>query len=116
MAKTEEEDFAFKYILDKDGNSQMEEVEIETKGYELLQDDTIRCADCGAKLVTIIKVLESDLSKCVKAQCPCGGESYLYEITGQTYMQAIDGMAVEDMVTDINDGVMHITIKVIKNG
>jgi len=107
-------------MLDKDSNWVLHtpvdlEVEREKQGFEILKDDTIKCADCGTKLVDIIKVKEDDsIVKVIKAQCFCGGTSFLYEIIGQTYMQASKGRAIVDMPTEIKDGVIHMTVKVIK--
>ena len=103
-----------RYIT-KNGRTVVEEIEVEEKGFELLQDDTIKCADCGIPLISIIKVREDDtIQKRIKAVCTCGGESYMYEIKGDTYMQAVEGLAIEDMPMDIIDNIMNITIKVIK--
>lgn len=112
----------FSKLGDKDKNSDWAlitpvdtDVEREKKGYSVLEDSTIKCGDCGRKLVDVIKVLEdSSIVKIVKVSCFCGGESFLYELTGNTYMQAAKGVAIVDMPTEIRDGTMHITIKVAK--
>lgn len=91
------------------------EVEREKHGYKILKDDTIKCADCGKKLVDIIKVKEDESQrKAIDAECPCGGSSFLYIITGHTYMQASEGRAIGDMPTEVKHGVMHMTVKVIQ--
>lgn len=91
------------------------EVERERHNYKTLEERIIKCADCGLKLVEIIKVKENDGRKAVLATCPCGGGSFLYEVEGQTLIQAVEGMSISDMPIETVDGVMHITIEVIKN-
>jgi len=91
------------------------EVEREKRGYKLLEDRTIKCADCGKKLVEVVKVTEQEFKKTIKAICPCGVSSFIYEVLGQTLMQPAEGMIIEDMPTEVDDdNVMHITVKVIK--
>jgi len=69
----------------------------------------------GKKLVDVIKVKENDaLIRVVTAECPCGGSSFIYEVTGETYLQASEGREIGDMPTDIIDSIIHLTIKVIK--
>jgi len=110
-----EDEFVYKHRVSIDGDNYVEEVPVEKQGYEILQDDTIKCADCGKKLVDIIKVKEDETQvKVIKAECPCGGESFLYEIVGHTYMQASEGRVIGDMPTEVIDNVMHITVKVVQ--
>jgi hypothetical protein len=110
----EEEDVYFKTTISSTGETVTEEIPIESKGYKILKDDTIKCADCGKKLVDIIKVKENEsLRKVISARCPCGGESFLYVITGETYMQASEGRAITDMPTEVKDGIVHMTVEVI---
>jgi DNA-directed RNA polymerase subunit RPC12/RpoP len=112
----DDDDVYYKTVMNADGSSSVEEIPIEeSKGYEVLQEDTIKCADCGKKLVDVIKVKEDDSQKkVVKVECPCGGESFIYEVVGHTYLQAFEGCAIGDMPTEFIDDVMHITIKVVK--
>jgi len=107
--------YAYKTVMNSNGESVTEEVSVGSNGYTLLQEDTIKCADCGKKLVDVIKVKENQtLMKVVTVECPCGGSSFVYEITGETYLQAAKGREIGDMPTDIIDDVIHLTIKVIK--
>ena len=91
------------------------EVEREKRGYQLLEDKIIKCADCGKKLVEVVKATEHQSKKTIMATCPCGGSSFIYEVEGQTLMQPIEGMAIEDMPIEVDDNdVMHITVKVVE--
>lgn len=89
------------------------DVEREKRGYEVLEDKIIKCADCGIKLVEIIMVQDSKETKRVTAECPCGGSSFIYEVKGKTFIQPVEGRALADMPMDIKDGVMYITVKVV---
>lgn len=109
-----EDNFYFKTIMDANGESVTEEIPIESKGYQILKDDTIKCADCGKRLVDIIKVKENEsVQKAISALCPCGGESFLYIITGETYMQASPGRVITNIPTYTKDGIIHMTVEVI---
>lgn len=109
------QDFVYKHRVSVDGDNYVEEVVVDKQGYEILQDDTIKCADCGKKLVDIIKVKEDDkIVKIIKAQCPCGGESFIYEVLGHSYMQAAEGLVIGDMPTELIDGNIHITVEVVQ--
>lgn len=94
------------------------EVEREKLGYQILQDDTIKCADCGKKLINIIKVKEDDsIVKDITVKCYCGGSSFKYRIAGHTYMQAVQGVTITNMPTNIDGetNIMKITIETMKN-
>ena len=94
------------------------EVEREKKGYELLTENVIKCGDCRASLLDIIKVLENDsIIKEIKATCPrCGGESFIYRMAGSSYLQAVSGLAINNMPTNIDkEGIIHMTVELIKN-
>ena len=91
------------------------DAEREKQGYDLLKEDTIKCADCRKTLIEVIKVKEDkNQQKIIDVYCPCGGSSFLYVIEGVTYLQAAKGLAIDDMPTEVKDGVTHMTIKVIK--
>ena len=110
----EDGDFYYKTTIGKDGERVTEEIPIESKGYKILEDKTIDCADCGQSLIDVIKVKEDEsIVKVIKAECPCGGESFLYQVTGHTYLQAYEGRTIEDMPIDLQDNIIHMTIKVI---
>lgn len=86
-------------------------------GFKLLEESHIKCADCGKKLVEIIKVKDEDrIVKNIKAQCPyCDGESFVFRVTGFSYIQAVEPLSIEDMPTEFEeDGTMHITVEMIK--
>jgi len=89
------------------------DVEREKRGYEVLEEKIIKCADCGKKLVEIIKVHDDPTKKRIQCECACGGGSFIYEVEGKTYIMAVEGRTISDMPMDIIDGVMHITVKVI---
>jgi DNA-directed RNA polymerase subunit RPC12/RpoP len=72
---------------------------------QLLEEDTIKCANCRNPLVDVIKVRENDeIEQEIKALCPyCGDESYLYRINGHIFIQAAQGLAVVDNDTTVLD-------------
>jgi len=91
------------------------DVEREKQGYELLDDKIIQCADCGRSLIEIIKVKEDDsIIKQIKALCPCGGSSFLFEIRGHTYLQAVEGLYIDNMPTECDGNIIKMTIEVLK--
>jgi len=90
-------------------------VEREKHGFDVLKDDTIKCADCRRKLIDIIQVKEDEgIIKEIQVQCYCGGSSFIYEIKGHTFMQAAKGVAIVDMPTRVVGNITYITIEVIK--
>jgi hypothetical protein len=92
------------------------DVERKKKGYAVLEDKTVDCADCGESLLEVIKVQDSEEMKVVDALCPfCGGSSFLYEVKGKTYIQAFEGLAIQDMPMDfLEDGTIRVTVEVVK--
>lgn len=110
---------AYQYQFGKEGAfDESDNIKDRTKGYELLKEDNIKCANCKKKLVEIVKVKENE-SKVyeIKASCPfCGDSSFIYRISGQIFIQAASGVTIEDMPMEIVNEVMKTDIKVIKNG
>ena len=89
----------------------------EKKGYVLLKEDCIRCANCNKKLLEVIKVKEvKEMVREIKVNCPyCGDSSFLYRITGVVYTQAPDELSISDMPVDILENVIKMNVEVIKN-
>lgn len=92
----------------------VEEKEYEKRGYALLKEDVIKCADCGRTLLDIIKVKEGDIIKELEAICPCGGSSFIYRIVGESYFQACPGLSIEDIDMDFEDEVTTMKVKVVE--
>lgn len=88
-------------------------VEREEQGYQILEDKVICCGDCGKELVQIIMVQDADEHKRIKAKCPCGDESFIYEVKGKTFIQPAVGRNIVDMPMELDNGWMNITIEVI---
>lgn len=109
---------AYKYQFGKDESfDESDSIQDRTKGYELLKEDNIKCANCKKKLVEIVKVKENENKVYeIKASCPfCKDGSFIYRISGQIFIQAAPGVTIEDMPMEIINGVMKTDIKVIKN-
>lgn len=93
----------------------VDQVEHEKQGCVLLKEDVIKCADCGKKLLNIIKVKESSTIKEIEALCPyCSGSSFLYRVEGETFFQAYNKLAIDDMSVDTIDNITKMKVKVIK--
>ena len=91
----------------------VEEKEYKAKGYALLKEDVIKCADCGRSLLDIIKVKDSTTEKEIEALCPCGGSSFIYRMVGESYFQVVQGLHIEDIIMD-NDNITKMKVKVIE--
>ena len=91
----------------------VEQKEYEERGYALLKEDTIKCADCGKSLLEVIKVKEGPQIKEIKALCPCGGSSFIYRIEGESYFQVCEKLSIEDVPTEIHDGIIQMEVQVI---
>lgn len=86
------------------------------QGYELLKEDTIKCGGCNKPLVEVIKVKKNDTTTIIKVLCPfCGDTSFKYTINGKIYIQAVEGLSIKNMPTEVKDNIIQTYIEVIKN-
>jgi len=94
---------------------EIEETTREKLNYSILKDETIKCANCNKDLISIIKVKENqNQQSAIKALCPyCNDSSFWYRISGQIYLQAVDGLSIVDMPVKVQNGVIFTTIEVI---
>lgn len=93
-----------------------QDVEREKRGYQILQDTIIKCANCQKELVEVIKIKENKkIKNAIKALCPyCNDCSFWCQITGEIALQAVEGLYMIDMPMDIRNDVRFTTIKVAK--
>ena len=95
----------------------LDQVEKEKIGYTLLKQDVIKCGNCNKPLVSVIMVQNNDDRHAIKAYCPyCKDCSFWYQITGKICIQAVEGLSMIDMPTNIRNGINFTEIKVAKNG
>lgn len=69
----------------------------EKKGYELIEDITLSCSNCGKPLVSIAKISEKQRTalKKYKAKCGyCNDYSWNKTITGTICLSGIEGKTV----------------------
>lgn len=91
---------------------------IETnEGYEVLQEDVIKCANCYKPLVEVVKVKEDPArTNVIVAKCPfCGDSSFRYKITGRLYIGNVEGTVIDDCPVDKVGDTFYSTIKVSKD-
>ena len=94
----------------------VEERDRESCGYKLLKSDIIQCANCGKKLLSIIKIKDNEERHRLKAGCAyCNDESFWYHIDGKICVQPLDGLSMDEMSTKVQNEINFTTIKVIKN-
>tara|TARA_Y100000593_G_scaffold95037_1_gene198665 strand:+ start:179 stop:445 length:267 start_codon:yes stop_codon:yes gene_type:complete len=87
----------------------MEKNNLENMPFE---DKVIKCADCDADLLKMVKVADSDNEFSISANCPlCGGSSWVIDLSGKYYQAAVDGFVIGEATEE--DG--KFTVEIIKN-
>ena len=99
----------------------------ELLGLKELEELTIKCGDCGTSLAEVVltednasrqnRSLPVRFSKFKVVDCPkCGGSSFETKVfEGTTVVGPVkEGQDLEDVDTDVNDGVIVSTFKVRK--
>jgi hypothetical protein len=84
----------------------------------ILQEDTIKCANCSKALIQVIKVKE-DPSRvhAIMATCPfCGDSSFRYKIDGRIYVGHVPGTSILNYPIENINGVLYSTVKVAIDG
>lgn len=97
--------------------AKIDSIDREEGVYDLLFEDSIKCANCDSKIVDVIKVQENKEKQLqIIAECPfCGDSSFLYEIKGVVYLQATDGITIVDMPTEVDNNRTKMIIRCVKN-
>ena len=84
----------------------MEENNLEDIPFE---DKIIKCADCEADLLKMVKVADSDNKFSISATCPlCYGSSWTIDLSGKYYQAASDGFLVGDITEQDNKFVVEM--------
>ena len=87
----------------------MEENNLEDIPFE---DKIIKCADCEADLLKMVKVADSDNKFSISATCPlCDGSSWTIDLSGKYYQAASDGF----LVRDITEQDIKFVVEMIKD-
>lgn len=82
----------------------------ESLGYKIIKEDAIRCGNCQKRLITILKVIESDIKNYFIVKCPyCGDKSFKYLIMGKVYIAPADNLVVGKVDTEMptNDTIIN---------
>lgn len=92
--------------------NELKSVEVDFKireeyGLKDLENSTIKCADCGKKLLVVMKVKDTDQKQTIQCKCTCSGTSFKVKLEGRYYFDSIKGLAILDIV----DGLFIMTEK-----
>ena len=69
----------------------------EVNGFNDLENSVIKCADCGKKLLKVLKVKESDEEKIIQSKCICGGTSFKVRLKGVYYFDSADNLCISNI-------------------
>lgn len=77
------------------------EVKKTKKGYQVLEEHILKCANCGKDLIQILKVQENDQIQEIESECPfCGDSSFVKEVSGKIYIYSLEGVVIIDSPTE----------------
>jgi DNA-directed RNA polymerase subunit RPC12/RpoP len=85
---------------------------------EILKEDTIKCTNCKHELLDVLKVKEDkEINTALRVICPyCTDTSFWYKISGKIYVQAADGLSIDNNPVVKQNGILFTTITMIKEG
>ena len=84
---------------------------------EILKEEKIKCAGCNKPLVDVLKVKEDkEINTAIRVVCAyCTDMSFWYKISGKIYVQAVDGLSIDNSPVVKQNGIFFTTITMVKN-
>jgi DNA-directed RNA polymerase subunit RPC12/RpoP len=84
---------------------------------EILKEEKIKCAGCSKSLVDVLKVKEDkEINTAIRVRCPyCDDFSFWYKVSGKIYVQAVDGLSIDNNPVVKQNNILFTTITMVKN-